>query len=131
DGLALVGPERELLHADRSWESGVVEAPSMLVTANGAWLFFAGNDWNGRHYATGVVHCTGPIGPCGPSPAGPVLASHDAIAGPGGASVFQEAPGRWRVAYHAYLAPNVGYPASRLLFVGTLDLSSGIPVIVN
>ena len=65
------------------------------------------------------------------SGAAPLLASHDRIAGPGGASVFQDAPGTFGLAYHAYVSPNVGYPASRLLFTATIDLRSGRPVIVD
>jgi len=55
----------------------------------------------------------------------------DAAAGPGGASVFTDAHGRVRLAYHAYVRPNVGYPASRLFFVAGIDLSSGHPVVVG
>ncbi len=45
--------------------------------------------------------------------------------------MFQDAPGQYRLAYHAYQSPNVGYPASRLLYVATIDLQSGRPVIVE
>jgi hypothetical protein len=131
DGLGLTGTERELLRANQRWEDSNVEAPSMLVTGGGSWLFFSGGSWNGAKYATGVVHCAGALGPCDRSSAAPLLASHERIAGPGGASVFQEAPGTFWLAYHAYVNPNVGYPASRLLFTATIDLRSGHPVIVD
>ena len=103
----------------------------MLVTPTGSWLFFAANDWNTRRYATGVVHCEGPLGPCDHAAAGPLLSSHDPIVGPGGGSVFREATGEYRLAFHAYREPNVGYPANRLLFIGRIDLSSGRPVVVE
>lgn len=131
DGLALAGPERELLHAERAWQGSNVEAPSMLVTGGGAWLFYSANSWSGSRYATGVVHCAGPLGPCDHAAAGPVLASHGSIVGPGGASVFVDGFGRWGLAYHAYVWPNVGYPASRLFFAGRIDLASGSPVVVE
>ena len=131
DGLALAGNERELLRASQRWEDTNVEAPSMLVTGGGSWLFFSGGNWNGSKYATGVVHCAGALGPCDRSGAAPLLASHESIAGPGGASVFQESPGTFGLAYHAYVSPNVGYPASRLLFTATIDMRSGHPVIVD
>jgi hypothetical protein len=131
DGLALTGTEHELLRADRAWEGSNVEAPSMLVTGSGAWLFFSANSWSTPKYATGVVHCAGPLGPCDHAAAGPVLASHDSLVGPGGASVFVDGFGRWGLAYHAYVAPNVGYPASRLFFTAHLDLTSGSPVVVG
>ena len=41
--------------ANQRWEDTNVEAPSMLVAGNGAWLFFSGGNWNGGKYATGVV----------------------------------------------------------------------------
>ena len=70
DGLALAGTERELLRANQRWEDTNVEAPSMLVTGGGAWLFFSGGNWNGGRYATGVVHCASALGPCDRSAAG-------------------------------------------------------------
>jgi beta-xylosidase len=131
DGLALTGPEHLLLRADRGWEGSNVEAPSMLVTAGGSWLFFSANDWSTSHYAIGAVRCSGPLGPCASGPAGPILASSGSIIGPGGASVFQDSPGHYSVAYHAYVAPHVGYPSSRLFFVGRVSLGASSPVIVG
>lgn len=131
DGLSFAGPEHQLLGVTQGWEGGNVEAPSMLVTPTGSWLFFSANDWNTRRYATGVVHCEGPLGPCDRAAAGPLLASHDPIVGPGGGSVFREPTGEYRLAFHAYREPNVGYPANRLLFIGRIDLLSGRPVVVE
>ena len=131
DGLSFVGPERELLHATAGWEASNVEAPSMMVTAQGTWMFFSANDWNSRHYAIGVVHCASALGPCDRSAAAPVMSSHDPIISPGGGSVFQPTPGDYRLAFHAYHEPNVGYPASRLFYVARIDLSSGRPVLVQ
>ena len=71
------------------------------------------------------------LGPCDSSSAAPLLSSHDRIAGPGGASVFQDAPGTFGLAYHTYVSPNVGYPASRLLFTATIDLRTGRPALVD
>jgi len=131
DGLSLIGPEHELLHANQGWEGGVVEAPSMIVDGGGAWLFFSGNNWNSAKYSVGVVHCAGPLGPCDRAAPAPILSSHGSIAGPGGAGVFQDSPGHYRVAYHAYVTPHVGYPSSRLLFVGTISFVGGSPIIVD
>jgi hypothetical protein len=131
DGLSLAGTERDLLHATQRWEGSNVEAQSMLVTDGGAWLFFSGGFWSGPGYATGVVHCAGPLGPCDGASAAPLMASHDSIVGPGGASVFQDSPGTFGLAYHAYVSPNIGYPASRLLFIGTIDMRSGRPSVVE
>ncbi len=131
DGLTLAGPSKHLLGVNHEWERGVVEAPSMVVDGTGAWLFYSGNDWNGRRYATGVAHCFSPVGPCDRGGAAPLLASHDALAGPGGASVFVDPDGQRRIVFHAYQEPKVGYPESRLLHIAKLDLSSGRPVLVE
>ncbi len=131
DGLEFAGPEVTLLSATGGWTGSNVEAPSMLVTADGAWLFFSGNDWRTRKYATGIVHCAGPLGPCDRPSAAPLLASHDGIVGPGGASVFRDATGSPYLAYHAYRDPNVGYPEHRLFFTARIDMRSGRPVLVE
>lgn len=131
DGRALAGTPRAILGSGRSWEAGNVEAPSMLRTASGYWLFFSGNDWNGRRYAQGLARCRGPLGPCGEVGSEPFLASHGSIGGPGGGSVFTDALGGVWLAYHAYLEPAVGYPNSRLLHLARLGAdASGTPVVV-
>ncbi len=131
DGLSFVGDSHQLLSPTAAWEANNVEAPSMLVTPGGAWLFFSANDWNSRRYAIGVVHCSGPMGPCDHAGSGPLLSSHDTIVGPGGGSVYQVTPGDYRLAYHAYREPNVGYPASRLLFTTRIDMATGRPVLTG
>lgn len=114
DGLAFAGPGREILAPSQRWESGNVEAPSMMRTGFGYWLFYSGNNWNGRSYAEGVARCSGPLGPCSADSANPILASHDGIAGPGGGEVFSDGS-TWWLAFHAYSEPLVSYPNSRLL----------------
>lgn len=114
DGLAFAGPGREILAPSQRWEGGNVEAPSMMRTGSGYWLFYSGNDWNGRSYAEGMARCSGPLGPCGADSANPILASRPSIAGPGGGELFSDGS-TWWLAYHAYREPLVKYPNSRLL----------------
>jgi Glycosyl hydrolases family 43 len=114
DGLAFAGPGREILAPSQRWESGNVEAPSMLKSASGYWLFYSGNDWNGASYAEGIARCSGPLGPCTADGANPILATRPGIAGPGGGEVFTDG-GSWWLAFHAYREPLVKYPNSRLL----------------
>jgi hypothetical protein len=116
DGRAFAGPPSLMLGASQRWEAGNVEAPSMLRRGNDYWLFYSGNDWNGRSYAEGMARCLGPSGPCAADGANPVLASFGNTAGPGGGEVFTTSNGEWRLAYHAYQEPLVRYPNSRLLF---------------
>ncbi|MBK5286870.1 MAG: family 43 glycosylhydrolase [Acidimicrobiia bacterium] len=131
DGMEFAGPEVTLLSPSRGWVGTNVEAPSMLVTPTGSWLFFSANDWRTRRYTTGVVRCAGPLGPCDPPGAAPLLATHSDIVGPGGGSVFRDPTGTIHLAYHAYREPNVGYPANRLFFTARVDLTSGRPVLVE
>jgi hypothetical protein len=130
DGRAFAGPPSLMLQPSQRWEGGNVEAPSMLRRGNDYWLFYSGNDWNGRSYAEGMARCFGPTGPCGAVPGNPVLASFGSAAGPGGAEVFTTANGEWRLAYHAYQEPLVRYPNSRLLYFATVGFDgSGRPTI--
>jgi Glycosyl hydrolases family 43 len=115
DGRAFAGPAQALLSSSQHWEAGNVEAPSMLRNGATTWLFYSGNDWNGRSYAEGVARCAGPGGPCTAIAGNPVLASQGNAAGPGGGEVFSDASGGWWLAYHAYQEPLVKYPNSRLL----------------
>ena len=125
DGRAFSGPAQLLLTPTQRWESGNVEAPSMLRNGSSYWLFYSGNDWNGRSYAEGVARCRGPVGPCTAEPGNPVLASFGNAAGPGGGEVFTAPDGSWRLAYHAYLEPHVRYPNSRLLYFGRIGFDGG------
>jgi hypothetical protein len=128
DGRSLAGDPTPLLHADQRWEQGVVEAPALVPMAGGFALFYSGNDWNSRHYSIGFARCASPTGPCTKPVGHPVLASHDAVAGPGGAEFFTDPSGAQWMAYHAFAEPYVGYPASRLLRLARVTFVNGRPV---
>ena len=122
-GSAFVGEPHHLLGVSHTWEAGDVEAPSMMLDATGAWLFFSGNDWNGRSYAIGVVHCAGPLGPCDTGNAVPLLASHDTLVGPGGASVFQSTPTVNDDSRSTRTSePKVRYPGAACCYIAKIDL---------
>jgi hypothetical protein len=130
DGRAFAGGPSLMLEPTQRWEAGNVEAPSMLRRGNDYWLFYSGNDWNGRNYAEGMAHCLGPTGPCAADGANPVLASLGSTAGPGGGEVFTTSNGEWRLAYHAYQEPLVRYPNSRLLYFAGIGFDgNGRPTI--
>lgn len=116
DGRGFAGGPSQLLAPSQRWEAGNVEAPSMLRAGSGYWLFYSGNDWNGRNYAEGIARCSSPNGPCRAEATNPVLASKGVIAGPGGGEVFSDGSSWW-LAYHAYHEPLVQYPNSRLPYV--------------
>ena len=63
---------------------------------------------------------------------GPWLASAGpGMAGPGGAEVFVAADGEWRIAFHAWAPPNIGYDAGgrRSLWIERLSFDDGRPVL--
>ena len=113
-----------LLAPDQSWEAGTVEAPDMVVTTGGHYyLFFSGNDWDSADYAVGVATCTGPSGPCSDATPGPILASGQGVAGPGGESVFADAAGNFWITFHAWVPGAVGFPNGRDLYIRPLTFS--------
>ncbi|HZM39729.1 MAG TPA: family 43 glycosylhydrolase [Acidimicrobiales bacterium] len=125
DGLGLTGEPHALISADRSFERGVVEAPSMFREGGAYFLVYAAADWNSRHYTTAYATCSGPAGPCSKPADGRILSSGSHLAGPGGVEVFRDGDGALWVAFHAFSEPNVGYPSSRYLHLARLRVSGG------
>ena len=77
-------------------------------------LFYSGGWWESDRYAIGYATGPGPLGPFRKeTETGPWLASEPGMAGPGGAEVFTDADGDWRIAFHAWTPPQVGYEARR------------------
>ncbi len=130
-GRWLVGSPSELIHSDQPWEAGVVEGPSVLYEGGLFYLFYSGNNWSSAKYAIGYAVCQGPLGPCAKPSSVPLLSSEGAMAGPGGPSVFADQQGALWLAFHAYVAPDVGYPNSRELFIRSLSLLNGQPVLAG
>jgi hypothetical protein len=127
-GTALkAGTATMMIRPSQSWEASVVEGPSMVVVDGSYDLFYSANNWDTSHYAIGVAHCTGPLGPCTKPLAGPLYASQSNLAGPGGAAVFTDAQGNLQMAFQAWLPGAVGYPHPRLLFIRQLAIVDGIP----
>jgi beta-xylosidase len=116
-----------LLQPSQPWEASVVEGPFMWSSGGSYYLFYSGNNWNSASYAIGVAVCQGPLGPCTKPLAGPFFASKPNVAGPGGASVFQDSQGNPWIAFHAWLPGAAGYPNARLLFVRPLASLGGLP----
>jgi hypothetical protein len=120
-----------LLVPDQPWEAGTVEAPDLVTTGGGYYLFYSGNDWNGGNYAVGVATCRGPLGPCSDASPNPILSSRSGIAGPGGESVFADAAGNFWIAFHAWLPGAVGFPNSRDLYLRRLTFSGPVPSVAT
>jgi hypothetical protein len=129
DGLSLRGPAHAVLRADKGFERGVIEGPTMLRSGGRYFLLYAAAGWSSRGYTTAYAACDGPLGPCRKPADGRILRSGDTLAGPGGAEVFHDADGSPWAAFHAYSEPNVGYPSSRYLHLAPISLSTGHPTI--
>ncbi len=122
-GVNVFTVNNALIHADRSWEGGTVEAPDLVAVNGELVLFYSGNNWSSSGYALGAARCNAPAGPCLKIDDGPVYTSHALIAGPGSAGFFNTSGGGLEMVYDAYHVPNVGYPASRYLYVAGVHVS--------
>jgi Glycosyl hydrolases family 43 len=130
DGLRVVGTATALIHNDQPWEGNVVEAPSMIEHDGHFFLFYSGNAWDSRQYATGYAVCDSVRGPCRKPLDHPWLGSDTQISGPGGLSVFAGPRGETGVIYHAWLGNKIGYDegGSRALFLAALTWKNDVPV---
>jgi beta-xylosidase len=133
DGLGLAGEPVEILRHDAPWEKPLIEGPSLATPAEGTYvLFYSGGWWEGDGYCVG--YATGPaaLGPFRKGTAtGPWLSSEPGMAGPGGAEVFADADGGWRIAFHAWTPPRIGYEhgGARSLWIEPLGFEAGRPVL--
>jgi beta-xylosidase len=114
---------RVLLRPDRRWEGSTVENPSMIRHRGRYLLFYSGNDWTTRRYATGYAVCASPLGPCRKGKAARILATSGGQAGTGGADAFVDAGGRLRLVYHAFDAGYVGAGYPRRLHTARLGVA--------
>jgi beta-xylosidase len=99
----------ELLQTRARWEGHVIENPAMIRYAGRNYLFYSGNSYTTRRYATGYAICATPTGPCRRPTRRPLLHSGRGIAGPGGAAPLVDRHGRLRLGYAAWDAGHVGY----------------------
>jgi len=130
DGLALVGQATVVqgIANDAPWEGHVVEAPQMLHAKGRYWLFYSGNDYGGKSYATGYAICDAPAGPCRDALENPIMGSDSTLAGPGHPSLFQHGGRTW-IAYHGWR--DIGHRDTRYraMYIDRLDWSSDRPVV--
>lgn len=97
-----------LLKTAQAWEGNVTEAPDMIRYGGRFYLFYSGNAYTTRAYATGYAICTKVTGPCSRPTTKPLLRTNEVVVGPGGAAPFQDLQGRLRLAYHAWSGAEVG-----------------------
>jgi beta-xylosidase len=113
DGLTLAGQSTELLETlGWSWEPPIIEGPSVMPAPGGGYLlFYSASTWQTADYKSGVAWCQNLTTPCVRLYATPVLATRGTMAGPGGGSAFQGFDGVWRMVFHAWTSPDIGYVA--------------------
>lgn len=143
DGLKPSGEPVDLQVNDRdAWESGVVEAPTMVLTPDGHTLFYSAGffGWDQRQrlspYAMGYASCKGPLGPCAEAKTNPILHSYSdpggagCLSGPGHQSIFKAANGTF-IAFHAWAATRSCRPHrdARYLYVAPFGWEDGRPII--
>lgn len=102
--------ERALVGKQTPPEPGFIENPSMRYDAStGTYvLAYSYGAWNSSNYATGVVRCASPVGPCSLQSATPWLASNGVRTGPGGLSFFGALDGSTRAVYATWPALHEG-----------------------
>ncbi|MCD9623583.1 glycoside hydrolase family 43 protein [Rhabdothermincola salaria] len=101
-----------LLETALPWEGPIIENPSMVHHGGTYWLLYSGNDWASSNYAMGVARCDGPSGPCVRTRDTPLVPNDDERNGAGGGSLFVDADGQLRMAYHAWNPPYSAYPSN-------------------
>jgi|SRR5579872_1508940 len=121
DGLKLVGPVHRLLSAGEPWESGLIEAPDMVLAGGHYWLMYSGNWYNTVHYDLGLALCRAADGPCTAVGRSPWSFAHLLGPQPGEASIFQATTGYWLL----YSPWNLRYLPSRARPVAIAHLGFG------
>ncbi len=120
DGRALAAAPTRLLAAERRWEGRTIEGPSLVRVGSGYSLFYSANSWNSGAYGIGHASCATPVGPCRRTSDGPVLTGLGRASGTGGPEALWIGD-RLHLAFHAWTAPDIGYPNRRKLHLRAVD----------
>jgi xylan 1,4-beta-xylosidase len=110
-GLGLIGPRRQLLRDEDSWEGGLIEAPEFVRHDGWLYLFFSGNTCCTPpcRYAVGVARSRSLFGDWQRDPRNPIIRGNRAWKCPGHGSVVADAEGRDFFLYHAFPARDTTY----------------------
>jgi GH43 family beta-xylosidase len=125
DGLALASAPTALLTADRDWEGGIVEAPT-LWRENGRYhLFYSANGYGGGGYAMGHAVADSLFGPFRKD-VDPWMRSGPSVVGPGGQDLVRAGDGATWLVYHTWsqTAPYREMDLGRLTWDGTRPILS-------
>jgi beta-xylosidase len=135
-GLDLASQPKSLgLSAEKPWEGGLLEAPTMIKKGGAYLLFYSANHYGDARYAVGYTRCDSPTGPCHDSQDVLLIQSSPGarppLIGPGHQSIF-EANGRTYIAYHAWkTTAEGGQDGCRAMHIDTLDwTAAGEPRVI-
>ncbi|MFP5335251.1 MAG: glycoside hydrolase family 43 protein [Actinomycetes bacterium] len=130
DGVSLVGTPLDTgLVQTHPWQGALVEAPAVVAVEDGYVMFYSANDYGSEHYAMGYATASSVTGPWTDRSPQPWVASAGPAAGPGGQTVVRVGGQTW-LAYHAWDAGAVGYPAGRrAMWLDRIDWRDGEPVL--
>ncbi|HEX6394578.1 MAG TPA: glycoside hydrolase family 43 protein [Acidimicrobiales bacterium] len=131
EGTSLVGPAIRLLDHDASWETPLIEAPSLVLSGGIYYLFYSANWWNTDRYAIGYATATSVTGPYKKvTKRRPWFGSDTNVAGPGGQEWFLDRSEELCMAYHAWTPGRVGYPnGARSLHIARVSIA-GAPALL-
>lgn len=130
DGLSVVGTPKDTgLMQTHPWQGALVEAPAVVAVDGGYVMFYSANDYGSEHYAIGYATAAAVTGPWTDRSPEPWVASAGPAAGPGGQTAVRVGDQTW-LAYHAWDAGAVGYPAGRrAMWLDRIDWRDGEPVL--
>jgi hypothetical protein len=123
DGTRLAFFGTELLRADRPDEQRTIEGPSMVFTQDRWYLFYSVGPWDSADYRTDFALCDGPLGPCRKLPGNTILTTRGDAVAPGGGEVVRAPQDRLLFAYHAWVAPQIGFPNRRVLHLDPITFN--------
>jgi beta-xylosidase len=123
DGRTLQGEPTRLVTADRPWEGGLVEGPTLWRQDGKYYLFYSANTFNSPDYAVGYAVAEDPRGPYEKAPE-PLLKTvlPAGIVGPGGQDIVLDAEGETWLLFHGWTPE--GY---RSLNLAKLDWEGAVP----
>lgn len=109
---ALNGAPNLLLKREQPWQDWFLENPAMFFDGKDYLLAYSAGRWQSESYMTGVARCATPTGPCTDASRAWLTSTGDR-SGPGGLEFFVGADGAPRVAFHSYVAGQVGTVGKR------------------
>lgn len=101
-----VGEAKDLLHADRKIEQGILDAPTLIKRDGTYWLFFSGGwfqSWKkDANYRVWYATSSSLMGPYKKAAKPLIEGKKDLVYSPGHQTIFELPSGEWWIAYHGW-----------------------------